>query len=379
MTEDHSRFFTKQYADLADLAAKARLRALRPHEGADFSSNDYIGLANCDRLRAAVRAALARGVPVGSGGSRLLHGNHPEHEALEDEAARFFGAEAALWFSTGFAANSALLSTLPQKGDLIVYDRLVHASAHEGMRLSRADRAVADHSEPQNFAAAIRRWRKQGGKGCVWIVAESLYSMDGDQAPLDALMDIAGAHDAVLLVDEAHATGVFGPQGRGLAAHLEGRENVITLRTCGKALGVEGALVLGPKVIIDYLINRGRGFIFSTAPSPLMAAAMRESLRICADEPDRRERLLALIGHAGRVLGPLGASVTGTQIIPLILGDDARTMAVARDVQDAGFDVRGIRPPTVPSGTSRLRISLNLNVTMDDVTDLGVCLEEALR
>ncbi len=370
--------FALQSADLAALAGRARLRSLQTRRGVDFASNDYVALANAPRMRAALRAALDRGVAVGAGGSRLLRGNAPEHEALEEQAARFFGCESALYLANGYGANSALLSTVPQKGDLIVYDSLIHASAHEGMRLSRADRAMAAHNDVQAFADAIARWRAKGGTGNVWIAVESLYSMDGDRAPLDDLIALADAHDGVLMVDEAHATGVFGPDGRGLAAHLDGRANVIALRTCGKALGAEGALVCGPQVVRDYLVNRGRGFIFSTAPSPLMAVAVSEALRICVEEPERRERLMALVHRANELLAPLGATVSGSQIVPLILGEDARTMAVSEAVQCAGFDLRGIRPPTVPIGTSRLRISLTLNATADDVERLAACLMEVI-
>lgn len=370
--------FDEQRADLAALAGKARLRVLRRRDGVDFASNDYLALADDPRLKQAIVVALDRGVPVGSGGSRLLRGNAPEHELLEEEAARFFHCESTLFFANGYGANSALLSALPQKGDLIVYDRLIHASVHEGMRLSRADRAVAEHNDAGSFADVIAKWRGKGGMGRVWLVVESLYSMDGDQAPLADLAALADANDGVLLVDEAHATGVFGPDGRGLAALLDGRDNVIVLRTCGKALGCEGALVCGPKVVTDYLVNRGRGFIFSTAPSPLMAAAVREALRICADEPERRERLFALVAHAEAVLAPLGIPPTGSQLIPIVIGGDDRTMAAAGAMQAAGFDIRGIRPPTVPSGTSRLRLSLTLNASSDDVDTLAARLADVL-
>lgn len=370
--------YAEHQADLAALAGKARLRSLRPREGVDFASNDYLGLAGDPRMKLAFAAALERGVPVGSGGSRLLRGNHAEHEALEEEAARFFGCESALYLANGFGANSALVATLPRKGDVVIYDQLIHASLHEGLRLTRADRAVAPHNDPQGFADAIARWRAKGGTGRPWIAVESLYSMDGDIAPLDALIALADAHDGVLLVDEAHATGVFGDAGRGVAAALQGRGNLITMHTCGKALGSEGALVCGPKVVTDYLINCARGFIFSTAPSPLMAAATREALHICAQEPARRERLTALIDHAAGALAPLGVAPTGSQIVPIILGDDARTMAVAATMQAAGFDIRGIRPPTVPSGTSRLRLSLTLNASPADVDALAAALTEAL-
>lgn len=364
--------------DLAGIAEQARLRKLQPRTGIDFSSNDYLALASAQRLRDAVGAALARGVAIGSGGSRLLRGNDPEHEALETEAAAFFGSETALFFASGFAANAALFATLPQRGDLIVHDALIHASAHEGMRLGRAATHAAPHNDPDAIHAALAQWRRGGATGRAWIAVESLYSMDGDGAPLAAMAEIAERHDAVLLIDEAHATGVFGRDGRGLATDFEGRDNVVTLRTCGKALGCEGALLCGPAVVRDFLVNRARGFIFSTAPSPLMASAVRESLRILADEPARRDRLAALMAYAGAVLAPCGVTVTGSQIMPLVIGDDATTMRVAVAVQSAGFDVRGIRPPTVPAGTARLRISLTLNVTEADIAQLGDVLRKVL-
>ena len=370
--------FVSHQHHLDELDVRGRLRSLIPRNGVDFASNDYLGLASSSRLAAAVNDAVARGVPVGSGGSRLLRGNHQEHESLEAEAAAFFGAETALFFSSGYTANAALLSTLPQRGDLVVHDALIHASAHQGMRLGRADFVSAPHNDPDAFEDSIRAWRKGGGVGRVWIAVESLYSMDGDRAPLAELVDLAASHDAFLLIDEAHATGVFGPSGRGLADGLDGVENVVTLRTCGKALGCEGALLCGSRTFRDFLVNRGRGFIFSTAPSPLMASAVREALRIVADEPDRRDRLGALVATAERALEPCGVAPTGSQILPLVIGDDVATMRVAAAVQAAGFDVRGIRPPTVPAGTSRLRISLTLNANPASVEALADALANAL-
>ena len=364
-------FLTAQHSDLRQLAERARLRSLQPRAGLDFSSNDYLGLADAPRLRDAVAAALERGVAIGSGGSRLLRGNDPEHEALEAEAAAFFGSETALFFSSGYAANTALLSTLPQRGDLVVHDALVHASAHEGMRLGRAGHVATPHNDAGAVDDAIAAWRRGGATGRPWIAVESLYSMDGDRAPLADLVAVAERHEAMLLIDEAHATGVFGAHGRGLAANLEGRDDVITLRTCGKALGCEGALLCGPRTARDFLVNRGRGFIFSTAPSPLIAAAVRASLHILADEPERRAHLATLIAFTERALTPCGVAPTGSQILPLVIGEDAPTMRMAGALQEAGFDVRGIRPPTVPAGTARLRISLTLNVDEAAITALA--------
>jgi 8-amino-7-oxononanoate synthase len=361
-------------ADLARLAEADRLRELKPRAGVDFASNDYLGLANSDLLRGAVAEALARGVAVGAGGSRLLRGNDPEHEALEAEAAVFFGSEAALYFSSGFAANVAAFATLPQRGDLVVYDALIHASAHDGMRLGRAETVAAAHNDADAFDDAIARWRAGGGGGRAWIAVESLYSMDGDSAPLADLAEVAERHDAMLLVDEAHATGVFGEQGRGLASH---GDRVVSLHTCGKALGAEGALLCLPGVLRDFLVNRGRGFIFSTAPSPLMASVVRAGLRALAD-PARRAALWGRIARAEAVLGRHGVPATGSQILPLVIGEDGTTMRLAGALQDAGFDVRGIRPPTVPAGTARLRISITLNASAIEIDGLGDALGKLL-
>ncbi|MCH4893925.1 MULTISPECIES: 8-amino-7-oxononanoate synthase [unclassified Sphingomonas] len=359
-------------AQLRALADADRLRALAPRAGIDFSSNDYLGLAGSDRLRDAARAAIDRGIPVGSGGSRLLRGNHPEHEALEAEAADFFGSETALFLPTGYAANSALLATLPQTGDLIVHDERVHASSHEGMRLTRATSRSFPHNDAAAADAAIAAWRRTGGTGTPWIAVESLYSMDGDRAPLDDLAAVAARHDAMLVVDEAHATGVFGTDGGGLAAALGGAHNLITLHTCGKAMGVEGALVALPRTARDFLVNRARGFIFSTAPSPLSAALVRASLRILADAPELRTELHGLIAVAGAQLPGAGAS----QIVPVILGEDARAMRVAAGLRERGFDIRGIRPPTVAPGTARLRISITRNVDATQIATLGDAIRE---
>lgn len=362
--------------DLAGLAARDRLRALRPRIGVDFASNDYLGLAESPALREAVAEALARGVPVGAGGSRLLRGNHPEHEALEAEAAAFFGNEATLFLSSGFAANLVAFSALPQRGDLVLHDALIHASAHDGMRLGRAETWSFAHNDVGAADDAIAGWRARGGTGRVWIAVESLYGMDGDRAPLADLAALADRRDAFLLVDEAHATGVFGDRGEGLGGALHGRDNVVTLHTCGKALGCEGALLCLPATLRDFLVNRGRAFVFSTAPSPLMAAAARASLRLIAD-PARRAALGRLVAHAGTVLARHGVAATGSPIMPLIVGDDAATMRLADAVQAAGYDVRGIRPPTVPPGTARLRLSITLGVGAADIDGLAAALAAA--
>jgi 8-amino-7-oxononanoate synthase len=366
--------------DLLGLAQQGRLRALRGRAGADFTSNDYLGMAESEELKLAAATAIARGVPVGSGGSRLLRGNHPEHEALELEAAAYFGAETALYFGGGYVANLAIFSTLPQRGDLVVHDELIHASVHEGLRRGRAETLSVPHNNIDAFDAAIVGWRAKGGKGRPWISVESLYSMDGDSPDLAALLAVADRHEAMLVIDEAHATGVLGPQGRGLAAGFEGRDNVITLHTCGKALGTVGGFILAPRIIRDFLVNRARPFIFATAPSPLIAAITRTALEISRTNPERREQLARLVRFAGTELRRrCGIEGSGTHILPVIIGSDQAAVDVAAALQRRGFDIRAIRPPTVPEGTARLRIALTTAVDQATVADLFEALAEDMR
>ncbi|MCH9806306.1 MAG: 8-amino-7-oxononanoate synthase [Alphaproteobacteria bacterium] len=375
---------------LEALSRRNRLRALSPREGWDFSSNDYLGLAGSGALSGAIAKALEEGVAIGSGGSRLLRGNDQQHVLLEEEAAKYFKAEAALYFASGFAANAALFSTLPMRGDLIVHDALIHASVHDGVQQSRAAVRIAAHNDVDAFEDAIATWRAEGGRGRVWIAVESLYSMDGDIAPLGDLIAVADRHDGILVIDEAHATGVLGPNGRGLGADLEGRHNVVSLHTCGKALGVMGGLVLGPRVLIDFMINRCRPFIYSTAPSPLMAAGVRAALKIVAKNDgggaseggghgSLRGRHRALVKFAGDQLTErCGIEPTGTHIQPIIVGPDERAVGLALRLQKRGFDVRAIRPPTVPEGTARLRVPLTLNVSCEVIAEFVQVLSEEL-
>ncbi|MBY0381507.1 MAG: 8-amino-7-oxononanoate synthase [Xanthobacteraceae bacterium] len=367
---------TRYASALAALDRDSRLRSLKPRSGIDFVSNDYLGLADAPRMKQAVIAAIESGTPVGAGGSRLLRGNCEEHEQLEADAARFFQTESALYFGAGYSANFAALSTLPQREDLILLDELSHASMREGTRASRADTRQIKHNDADAFEDAIRQWHADGGKGRPWIAVESIYSMDGDAAPLADLLAVADRHDGFLYVDEAHATGVFGHQGRGLSAKFEGQVNIVVVHTCGKALGSSGALVTTTTTLRDFLVNRSRPFIFATAPSPLMAAATSEAIRILQDEPERQKALQALIDFTSNRMRENGWAISGSQIIPFIVGNNERTMALAAAMQRRGYDIRGIRPPTVPAGTARLRISLTLNVTFDEIAAMIDALAE---
>ncbi|MCR4379176.1 MAG: 8-amino-7-oxononanoate synthase, partial [Rhodospirillales bacterium] len=363
---------------LDSLSRLDRYRRIIVAKGVDFSSNDYLGLAHHDGIRQSLIDALNGGMDLGAGGSRLLRGNHPAHESLESFAVDFFGAEAALFMATGYLANLSLFATLAQRGDVIVCDERIHASAKEGIHASNAKHAKFAHNDAGACEDAVKHARKQGAKQ-VWIAVESVYSMDGDMAPLHDIMAIAERHDAFVIVDEAHATGVHGPGGRGLSTAFEGRANLIAMHTCGKALGQAGALVTLPGVLKEYLINCARAFIYTTAPPPLTALAVERALHVVQNEPDRREKLFGQIEYAraklAAVFGPLPGS---TQILPLIVGEDTRAVALAQALQTQGFDVRAIRAPTVAEGTARLRISITLNASREDIDALSRALAHVL-
>lgn len=359
------------------LKHKHRLRELTAARGIDFSSNDYLGLSRHPALREAAIQAIEHDGVVGAGGSRLLRGHYPAHAQLEEFAAEFFKSEKALFFGSGFLANFALFGTLLERHDAVIFDQHIHASVKEGIHASPAARYRARHNDLESFIACVRRAREKGARR-LFIAVESVYSMDGDLAPLSELQEIARESEAMIVADEAHATGVFGARGRGLGEDLQ-NENWISVHTCGKALGVAGALVCASAGIIDYLVNKARPFIYSTAPPPFLAAAVQRSLRLIDEEPWRRVRVLKLAKFAeGKLLPREPAHVTGSQIIPIYIGEEERTLKLARAVQDSGFDVRAIRPPTVPDGTSRLRVSIHADRSEDEILGLADALRSAM-
>lgn len=365
------------HAEMERLKHKHRLRELAPARGIDFSSNDYLGLSRHPALREAAIEAIEQDGVVGAGGSRLLRGHHPAHARLEEFAAGFFESGKALFFGSGFLANFALFTTLLERHDAVIFDEHIHASVKEGIHASPAARYRARHNDLESFAACIRRAREKGARR-LFIAVESVYSMDGDLAPLNELQGIARECEAMMVVDEAHATGVFGARGRGLGENLQ-NENWIGLHTGGKALGVAGALVCASAEIIDYLVNKARPFIYSTAPPPFLAAIVQRSLRLGDEEPWRRMQVLKLARFARDKLLPREpAHVTGSQIIPIQIGEEERTLKLARALQDSGFDVRAIRPPTVPDGTSRLRVSIHADRSEAEILALADALRIAM-
>jgi len=361
-------------ADLRDLAAAGLRRELRPvasRSGAevmlgdgrraiDFSSNDYLGLADDPRVAEAACAALhAHG--TGAGAARLISGDHALHGELERELAALKGCQAALLFSTGYAANVGAIPALVGRGDAVYADALNHASLIDGCRLSRAEIRVFPHRDTDALAAMLRedagRFRRR------MVVVDAVFSMDGDLFPLDVLVDLAGEHGAWTYVDDAHGTGVLGATGRGSAEHwgVEGRLDVV-MGTLGKALGTAGAFIAGSATLREYLLNRARSFVFSTAPPPALSAATLAALRIARDEPWRRERLRTHARALRTALASAGIETGGEpdgHIVPILTGSAEATVRAGDALRGLGFLVGAVRPPTVPAGTSRLRVTLS--------------------
>lgn len=366
--------------ELDALRAESQFRSLDIPRGVNLSSNDYLALARDPRLKQAVAEAVSRAERLGSTGSRLLSGNSREWEELESEFAGFAGTEAALYFGSGYAANLGLLGAILKPHDVVFSDALVHASLIDGIRISRARRVVYPHADMDFLARALRKY--QGGTGARLIVTESVFSMEGDVAPLEALLRLARDHAADVIVDEAHATGVFGPRGRGVVAQLGvEREPLAVVHTCGKALASAGAFVCGSASLKDYLVNHARTFIFTTAMPPYLAGQIRAALGLAIAADDRRAHLRALSDALRQQLSAagLGFSISATQIVPVILGSNDAALRVAAHLQADGFAVKAIRPPTVPAGSARIRFSLSSSLTLDEILRLVASLAAARK
>lgn len=359
-------------ARLAGLEAEGLRRALRAverrdgaavvvdgREAIDFSSNDYLGLAADPRVAEAGARAL-RDHGTGAGAARLISGTHPLHQALERALADFKRTEAALLFPTGYAANTGAIPALVGRGDAVYADALNHASLIDGCRLSRAEIRIVPHLD---IDALDRMLREDAGRFARrMIVVDSVFSMDGDLFPLDALADVAARHGAWTYVDDAHGTGVLGAEGRGAAEHwgVEGRMDVV-MGTLGKALGTAGAVVAGSARLREWLLNRARAFVFTTGTPPALAAAALEALRIARDEGWRRDRLRENARRLRAGLRAMGRAAPGddaSPIVPLLLGDAGETVRAGDALRGRGFLVGAVRPPTVPPGASRLRMTV---------------------
>jgi len=360
---------------LAELGKANQLRSLERFEGVNFCSNDYLGLAENLRLKQAVVDALERAARIGGTGSRLLSGHDPAWNELEEEFAAFAGTESAVYFSSGYAANLGLLTALLRKEDLVFSDALNHASLIDGIRMSGARRVIFPHLDLNALEQNLRAREHESCRKV--ILTESLFSMDGDVADLKAIHALAARFGASLIVDEAHATGVHGPRGAGMVAQagLTG-EVLAVMHACGKAMASAGGFVCGSKTLREYLINHARTLIFSTAMTVYMAGQISAVLKI-AKQMDRERQML--LGNSCALSDWLRAdawNVAGAQlqIIPVIIGANEDAMAAARFLQERAFAVRTIRPPTVPEGSARLRLSLTARIPLNELQRLRECL-----
>ena len=360
-------------------------RILSLRGGVDFSSNDYLGFSEDKELRNEV-IEHCRGLPLGATGSRLLRGNFELFEATEALLASFCGREATLLFSSGYQANIGLLTGLLRNGDLVFSDQFNHASIIDGIRLSGATKKIFPH---QDVAALRILLESEKTSALKLIVTESLFSMDGDQAPLKELADLAEEFSALLVVDEAHATGIWGDfsqnQGGGLVQALGLSDRVFaTIHPCGKALGLGGAWISGDHLLKEYLVNESRPTVFSTAPLPFLAASLQAVIPYWRKVGQFRSRqvlsysreLVAGLSHQTEGLAWV-PSVIGP-IVPVVLGDNQTTLRIAASMQQSGFDVRAIRPPTVPQGQSRLRLTVNAGHSLEQIRELVQRLSQAI-
>jgi glycine C-acetyltransferase/8-amino-7-oxononanoate synthase len=373
--------------ELESSGLRRRLRLIEGPQGAEvvldgspvllLCSNNYLGLADHPRLRrAAADAALELG--TGAGASRLISGSMTIHAELESRLAEFKGAQAALLFGSGYLANTGTVAALAGRGDVVFSDALNHASIIDGCRLTGAETFVYRHADPEHLEWGLRRAQ---GRSAL-IATDGVFSMDGDIAPLAEIVELARRHDCRVLVDEAHATGCVGPGGRGsvAAAGLTDEVDVI-VGTLGKALGGYGAYVCGSRELMDFLINSARPFIFSTAPPPPVVAAAQAALEILVESPDRVERLsqnAAALREGLRAEGlePIGSD---TQIVPLVVGEAGDAMTLCERLLAQGVFAQAIRPPTVPPGTCRLRLTTMATHQIADLRRAAAMIGSATR
>ena len=340
-----------------------------------FCSNDYLGLASHPIIQQAVCDA-ARQWGTGSGGSHAVNGHMVPHQQLEEALARFAGADRALYYSTGYMANIGVVPTLVGRGDAVFADRLNHASLIDAVQLSRADHrryAHKDMAQLEKMLATSDAKRKL-------ILSDAVFSMDGDVAPLKELFDLAERYDAWLVLDDAHGFGVLGQEGRGSLSHsgIPFHPRLVYIGTLGKAAGVSGAFVAGSTTVIEWLMQRSRSYIFTTASSPIIASALLAALELIKDGEDRRQQLhrLSTALHEGLQGTQWQLLPSFTAIHPIIIGENDAVLRVSDALLERGIWVPAIRPPTVPKGQARLRISLSASHTLEDITRLTSALRE---
>ncbi|BCK88555.1 8-amino-7-oxononanoate synthase [Sideroxyarcus emersonii] len=339
-----------------------------------FCSNDYLGLASHPQLIAALQQG-AQAWGVGAGAAHLVSGHFEPHRQLEMQLAAFVGKPAALLFSTGYMANLGVVQALVGKGDAVFADKLNHSSLNDAMLLARAEVRRYRHGDMQQLAQMLER--TQSGRKL--IITDAVFSMDGDLAPLPDLLALCERHDAWLLLDDAHGFGVLGAQGRGsLAQYGIDSARIVLMGTLGKAAGVSGAFIAAEQVVIDTLVNHARSYVYTTATPPALSAALLQSLQLIEQGDALREHLQGLVAQLRKGLGglPWLLMPSDTAIQPLLIGDNQRALGLSEGLRDRGIWVAAIRPPTVPQGTARLRITLSAAHTADDVERLIGALHE---
>ncbi|NOU01141.1 MAG: 8-amino-7-oxononanoate synthase [Gallionella sp.] len=382
--------FTQLQTELNERAAQGLLRSRRtvdtpqsPHIVVDgkpylaFCSNDYLGLANHPQLIAALQQG-AQQWGVGAGAAHLVSGHFAPHHRLEQQLADFVGKPAALQFSTGYMANLGVVQALVGKADTVFADKLNHASLNDAMLLSRAQVKRYRHGDMEQLAELLVKTTC----GRRLIITDAVFSMDGDIALLPELLSLCEQYDAWLLVDDAHGFGVLGEQGRGSLSHFGiASQRIIYMATLGKAAGVSGAFVAAEQVVIDTLINHARSYVYTTATPPALSVALSESLRLIAQGDDKRAHLQNLIAQLCNGLSDLPWQLmpSHTAIQPLLIGDNQQTLQLSEGLRERGICVAAIRPPTVPQGTARLRITLSAAHSAEDVDQLIKALHEHAR
>jgi 8-amino-7-oxononanoate synthase len=366
--------------ELDALRAQSQFRTLDTPGGVNLNSNDYLGLASDPRMKRAVLDAVAHATTVGSTGSRLLSGNAREWEEAERSFAQFAGTEAALYFGSGYAANVGLLTSILKPGDTVFSDARNHASLIDGIRLSGASTVIYPHCDLSFLESVLRE--HAGNAGAKVIITETVFSMEGDIVPLDGLISLVRKYGAALVLDEAHATGVLGPGGRGVAAeHGCEREILASVHTCGKALASAGAFVCGGNALKDYLVNRARTFIFSTAMPPYFARQIQAAVDLAREADAERAHLRQIASALREELSAraFDCGTSATHIVPVMLGTNEMALHVASELQRSGFAVRAIRPPTVPEGSARVRFSLTSRTTLDEIRRLALAMDAACK
>jgi 8-amino-7-oxononanoate synthase len=365
-------------AELSDLESRAQLRHLETVQGMDLSSNDYLGFATDPRMKQSILEGVNSAGRIASTGSRLLSGHEEAWTLLEHDFARWVGSEAALYFTSGYAANIGLLTALLRPEDVVFSDSANHASLIDGVRLTKCRRVIFPHLDLDFLEDELRRNASVAGARV--IVVESIFSMEGDRAPLPELAALAERYGAELIVDEAHAIGVRGPQGSGCVAESGVSARVLaTVHTCGKALSAAGAFVCGSENLRRFLINRARTFIFNTGLPPYFVSQVFAGMSLAAEAESERAHLIGLSAFLRNELRKNGFDTadSDSQIVPVILGPNDAAVNFAGSLRTCGFGVRAIRPPTVPAGKARLRLSLTAKLSKDILAELVAAMIQA--